>query len=69
MQNKTMYTYGADIDVMTDHKLLESILKTLAQGASPLTDDGTGAPEISCQSQICPWEISVCGRHLVESLR
>ena len=54
MQNKTMYTYGADIDVMTDHKLLESILQTLAQGASPLTDDGTGAPEISCQSQICP---------------
>ena len=65
-----MYTYGADIDVITDHKPLESIFKkTLAQGVSPLTEDDTTAPEISCQSQICPRERPVCGRHLVESLR
>ena len=65
-----MYTYETDIDVIADHKPPRvNFQKPLAQGASPLTEDETTAPEISCQSQIRPREISVCGRHLVKSLR
>mgnify|MGYP001793925245 CR=1 FL=1 len=64
-----MYTYGADKDVKTDHKSLESIFKKPWHKVPPrLQRMRLRLQKYHVKVRYVPGKISVCGRHLVESL-